>query len=584
MVKNKIIHENNNDLINISYVSKLLGVSKLTLRNWDKSGRLKAVRIGNRGDRRYKLKDLEKLSVENKQIEEIDKPRLMKYIKDNNFWMEEGPMLPITIDNGIIQMSNIGNHFKPGLTFCIFMAQKDYCTQILSVEESIAHCKSQFKTLKENPDKINKIMQQCKDVFIKFEKFLARLDFIDLKSLSQEEIINEFTEFNKMLSEFWSLSLLVEPYSPFLDKVYFRQFEKLISNSQKAKEAFATLTLPLDLSFVARERADFLKIIINFLQSQKERKILLETPTADYLADIKFRNKNFFTSLQEHQQKHYWIQNNYAQHTYLTIKNFLEFIKEAIYESNISKLTEELERLKNQEKLSKKQESLIKELKLSEQTIRELKHLQNVTWIKDERKKVVLMMLHHFFNFIEEFSKRADVDPKVIAYAATEEIPKIIEHNFNTSILDRRREQCFWVSYGGNKRTIFIGNDAVILRNKLIKEELSDKKDVHGNVACRGEESVITGKVKIILDPKDQSIEKDEILVTSMTRPEFVPLMRKSLAVITDEGGITCHAAIVSREMNKPCIIGTGKATRIFKTGDEVELRMNHGIVKILKK
>ncbi len=574
----------NEDLVDISYVAKLLGVSKLTLRNWDKLGILKAVRIGKRGDRRYRRTEVEKILEKNKSIGEVDKPKFQDYIKKNTFWMEEGPILPITVDIGIIQMSNIGKYFKPGLSFCIFMSQKSYCTQILSIEESIASCKSQFKVLKENPQKIDELMQQCKDVYIKFERFLTRLDFVNLKKLSQEDILNEFNEFNKMLSEFWSISLIVEPYSPFLDKVYFPQFEELINNKQKAKEAFATLTLPIESSFIARERIDLLKIIIRYLRSSKERKILLETPVEDYLADIKFRDNPFFMSLQGHQQKYYWIQNNYAQHTILTIRDFLEFIKETIYESNILKLKEELEKLTNREKLSKKQEKLIKELNLSEQTIKELRHLQNVTLVRDERKKVVLMMLHHFFNFIDEFASRANLDPKLLGCAATEEIPRIIEHNFDLSILNQRMEQSFWVSQNGDKRTIFTGNDAVMFRNELIKEELGNSKDLQGNVACMGEEAVITGRVKVILNSKDQSIEGDEILITSMTRPEFVPLMRKALAIVTDEGGITCHAAIVSREMNKPCIIGTGKATRVFKTGDKVELRMNHGIVKILKK
>jgi len=69
-----------------------------------------------------------------------------------------------------------------------------------------------------------------------------------------------------------------------------------------------------------------------------------------------------------------------------------------------------------------------------------------------------------------------------------------------------------------------------------------------------------------------------------MTRPEFVPLMKKAAAIITDEGGITSHAAIISREMNIPCIIGTKIATKIFKDGDLVEVDADKGIVKILKK
>ena len=68
-----------------------------------------------------------------------------------------------------------------------------------------------------------------------------------------------------------------------------------------------------------------------------------------------------------------------------------------------------------------------------------------------------------------------------------------------------------------------------------------------------------------------------------MTRPDFMPLMRKAKAVITDEGGITCHAAIVSRELGIPCIIGTKIATKVLKDGDMVEVDANKGIVRKIK-
>ena len=74
------------------------------------------------------------------------------------------------------------------------------------------------------------------------------------------------------------------------------------------------------------------------------------------------------------------------------------------------------------------------------------------------------------------------------------------------------------------------------------------------------------------------------VLVTTMTNPAYVPIMEKSIAIITDEGGLLCHAAIVSRELNKPCIIGTKIATQVFKDGDLVEVDAESGVVKILER
>lgn len=69
-----------------------------------------------------------------------------------------------------------------------------------------------------------------------------------------------------------------------------------------------------------------------------------------------------------------------------------------------------------------------------------------------------------------------------------------------------------------------------------------------------------------------------------MTSVDFVPIMKRASAFVTDEGGITSHASIVSREMNKPCIIGTKIATQVLKDGDLVEVDANNGVVKILKR
>ncbi|MEM3400185.1 MAG: phosphoenolpyruvate synthase [Candidatus Micrarchaeia archaeon] len=91
---------------------------------------------------------------------------------------------------------------------------------------------------------------------------------------------------------------------------------------------------------------------------------------------------------------------------------------------------------------------------------------------------------------------------------------------------------------------------------------------------------IAKGRVKIIYSAKEiDKMEKGEILVTEMTSPDFVPAMRKAAGIITNSGGATCHAAIVSRELGIPCIVGTKNATEILKTGDEVTLDAYRGIV-----
>ena len=105
---------------------------------------------------------------------------------------------------------------------------------------------------------------------------------------------------------------------------------------------------------------------------------------------------------------------------------------------------------------------------------------------------------------------------------------------------------------------------------------------IHGTTASPG---MVNGVVKIIQTIKEVSkIRKGEIIVCSMTRPELMPAVKKAKAIVTDEGGITCHAAIISRELKIPCIIGTKIATKILKDGDFVEVDANNGVIRVLEK
>lgn len=91
------------------------------------------------------------------------------------------------------------------------------------------------------------------------------------------------------------------------------------------------------------------------------------------------------------------------------------------------------------------------------------------------------------------------------------------------------------------------------------------------------------GKVKIINSKNFNDFEEGTVLVCAMTSPDYLPLMQKSVAIITDLGGILSHAAIVARELGKPCVVGTKNATQILKENDLVEVDANRGMVKIIK-
>lgn len=129
------------------------------------------------------------------------------------------------------------------------------------------------------------------------------------------------------------------------------------------------------------------------------------------------------------------------------------------------------------------------------------------------------------------------------------------------------------ISFAFYEEDYYFGDDPI-----LEEEVISEKNSLKGAVAFKG---IVRGKARIVRGVSDiAKVCKGDILVTQMTFPSFISAMHKASAFVTDEGGITCHAAIVAREMRKPCITGTKHATKMFKDGDYIEVDANKGIVR----
>lgn len=122
-----------------------------------------------------------------------------------------------------------------------------------------------------------------------------------------------------------------------------------------------------------------------------------------------------------------------------------------------------------------------------------------------------------------------------------------------------------------------------------IKEALaliySPQEEVKGKsvVGMPANPGIVVGTARIVRSSKDfHKVSRKDILIAPMTSVDYVPVMEKAAAFVTNEGGLTSHASIVSREMNKPCVIGTKNATQVFKDGDRVEVDGYTGTVRRL--
>jgi len=182
---------------------------------------------------------------------------------------------------------------------------------------------------------------------------------------------------------------------------------------------------------------------------------------------------------------------------------------------------------------------------------------------------------------LAEIGKRKGYAFREIAQFRLNEISSI--RSVRKSELTKRLKNYIIFSKSPNK-IIFSSNQEEIekYKNKYFEEDNIGNHEVKGNVAFRGK---VRGRVVIIRDKSDfRKSRKGCILVAAMTTPDFIGAMEKAAAFITDEGGITCHAAIIAREMKKPCIIGTKIATKVLRDGDLVEVDADKGVVRIIKR
>ncbi len=214
--------------------------------------------------------------------------------------------------------------------------------------------------------------------------------------------------------------------------------------------------------------------------------------------------------------------------------------------------------------------------------------LQIGTYLNEWRKNVFSRASLAYRPLFQEIAHKFNLSSwKEIWKLTPAEIEKLYYKNDKKVLKVLPKRKVTGLEYANNKQGFRLLPPKIVklfLKEIVIpkKEKVIKVKEIKGMIANKGK---VKGIAKIILGSSDFHKFKDgDIIVTTMTSVDFVPIMKRASAFVTNEGGITSHASIVSRELNKPCIIGTKIATEVLKDGDLVEVDANKGVVKIIKK
>ena len=265
-----------------------------------------------------------------------------------------------------------------------------------------------------------------------------------------------------------------------------------------------------------------------------------------------------------------------VNHLYWTTEELLVQIKEFPYPAD------DLARMRRErEEARARVEDVYAQLARDPALLNMAKLIHEYIYLRTERIDQYKWALMNAAPFYRALEQRFGLLHGSAADLTNEEVARVLETGAAPADdeLARRATQYIYIFTRDNATEIISDPEQ---QKKWVAQHLpvSDGRvaEVRGRVAYQGK---VQGVARVIVHVHDVSaMHEGEILISNMTHPDYMSAIYKARGIVTDEGGIVCHAAIISRELKIPCVIGTGDATKIFKTGDRVEVDAEAGVVR----
>jgi len=417
-----------------------------------------------------------------------------------------------------------------------------WCTLSDELTEVGNKCVDKFK----DPCFRKKVIQgmHCNKVNLnqKIEEWRGR----DMSSLS--ELFSFLTYFTQCYRRNFEYGGFIEPF----DGVFPNMFKNSVKKFDLSSDEYLDLIVIPDTSFLCTEEQKLIKLAIK----QKN-------------------GENIDQELQDHHEKYEWIATGHAGKKQIDISYFQKKISEL---KNLQKSLRHLETF--EEKTRKKNHAVIKKYKFDGGVMLLKQIMDEVGPLHDVRKETFAKSVYYADDVREEIGKKTGYSLEELQLFELKELLLLKKgKKLDRKEIERRSQYIVLdVDHAKNIFHTYSGEDAKQIIDKEFTFEYGDVDVLHGSCASIGK---TRGKVVLVFKRDDfVKVEVGNILVTGMTRPEMMPVMKKVTAIVTDEGGVTCHAAIVSRELGIPCVIGTKFATKILKDGDLVEVDADSGVVR----
>ncbi len=396
------------------------------------------------------------------------------------------------------------------------------------------------------------LIEKIKNIVNAVEKLSPNASFENIKPLA--------IKWQRLYYNFWSLADVFE-IANYGSPIFLSELLKEHVPQQQIESIMEVLLAPEKISFNQQNQKELLECLLK-AKSNSELKLLL----------IPFA------------QKWFWLNNSY----YESVKLNADYFYKKIRKTTRTEARYQLNEINRYPTITKQRKNaIIKKYNLPKSVVNTASVLSLSIWMQDDRKSFAWWSSETVTMFSKFLAKKLDISlTEVLNYSSDEWLLAFQKgQKLPTNLLTKRKKLCVMYSETGFYTFIY-GLKAQALAKHFEKSEIlpptSAFTPLQGIVVSKNDKP-ITGKVRVLKSARNiGQMKRGEILVTSMTSPDYIHAMRIAKAIITDVGGLMSHAAVVSRELGIPCIVNTKIATKVLKDGDLVEVDANKGIVRKL--
>lgn len=421
-----------------------------------------------------------------------------------------------------------------------------------------------------NPEKIKEYVSKTKEIIKKTDLFKEEIDRTKIAELTRDQIIDIIKRAEPIYYESLGYYFVSQPeYTAKLNKVLLDELANLIPK-EEVQEKFIMLIESKEPTCLEFERKEWLEnIMIPFKKGE---------------LDTKEKDKR----VAEHVHLYKYL----SASSQFGLWDSVHFEKLLIDESTkeVTVLEQELDKIKTKKNhIEKVQQEIISKYNLPKDLVQNIETVELLSWLRLEAHLKGWQFFHYLGPImVEQTAKILNLKKEDVFNLTMKEFISLLEERVDMTeeFKKRRNGNILTVITVENGLEVYFAQDAKKKYESEIAEVIHDVTEFSGQTASgtgkiRGEVFVFRWGMDDI-NERIYEFPDGKIIVAGQTVPQFMPAIRKAKAIITNEGGMLCHAAIVSRELKKPAIIGTKIATEVLHDGDKVEMDMDKGIVRII--